>query len=98
MDSYSFQPSFTERISISLFKFVNKYTPWHKLPPILGAFNLAILRVELQAKNLYDTYVTGAAYGDGSEEPLPEQRFQNARNSDGKFNSLELKPVPAAGE
>ncbi|KAF2787741.1 heme peroxidase [Melanomma pulvis-pyrius CBS 109.77] len=97
MESYSFQPSFTQRVFISLFKFINKHTPWHKLPPIVGALNLAILRVELQAKNLYDTYVTGAAYGNAIEEPLPEQRFQNARNSDGKFNSSELPRMGCAG-
>tara|TARA_R110002003_G_scaffold121_36_gene10938 strand:- start:3122 stop:3694 length:573 start_codon:yes stop_codon:yes gene_type:complete len=97
MASYSFQPSFTERIFISAFKFINKYTPWHKLPAIVGALNLAILRIELRAQNLYDTYVTGAAQGNAIEEPLPEQRFHNARNSDGKFNSLELPRMGCAG-
>lgn len=96
MDSPSFQPSFGERVFISLFKFINKYTPWHKLPPIVGALNLAVLRVELQAKNLYDTYVTGAVYGNAAEEPITEQ-FQNARNSDGKFNSTELPRMGCAG-
>jgi hypothetical protein len=96
MESYSFQPSFTERIFISLFKFINKHIPWHKLPPSVGALNLAFLRVELRAQNLYDTYVTGAAYGNAIEEPLPE-RFQNARNSDGKFNSSELPRMGCAG-
>ena len=97
MESYSFQPSFPERTFISLFKFVNKYVPWHKLPPILGAFNLSFLRVELRAKNLYDTYVTGAVQGNTIEEPLIDQRFLNARNSDGKFNSLELPLMGCAG-
>jgi hypothetical protein len=97
MESYSYQPSFTERTFISLFKFINKHTPWHKLPPSLGALNLAYLRIELRAQNLYDTYVTGAAQGNTIEQPLTDQRFQNARNSDGKFNSSELPLMGCAG-
>jgi len=97
MESSSFQPSFAERTSISLFKFINKYVPWHKLPPIVGALNLSFLRTELRAKNLHDIYVTGAAQGNTTEEPLTDQRFLNARNSDGKFNSLELPLMGCAG-
>lgn len=97
MESYSFQPSFSERTFISLFKFVNKYIPWHKLPPIIGAFNLSFLRIELRGNNLYDTYVTGSTQGNTTEEPLTHQRFLTARNSDGKFNSLELPLMGCAG-
>lgn len=97
MESNSFQPSFTERTFISLFKFVNKYIQWHKLPSLVGALNLASLRVELQAQNLYDTYPDGTVYGDAVIEPLKEQRFHDARNSDGKFNSAELPRMGCAG-
>ena len=41
----SYQPGFLDRTTISLFKFVNNYVPWYKLPGIIGAFNLSALRV-----------------------------------------------------
>jgi hypothetical protein len=41
----SYQPGLIDRTTISLFKFVNKYVAWYKLPGILGAFNLSALRV-----------------------------------------------------
>jgi Animal haem peroxidase len=97
MESYSYQPSFTDRIFISLFKVINKHTPWHELPPALGALNLATLRTELRAQNLYSTYATGAALGNPIEHPLTDQRFQHAQNSDGKFNSLELPLTGCSG-
>ncbi len=97
MESYSFQPSFADRTFISLFKFINKYVPWNKLPPIVGVFNLSVLRIELRAQNLYDTYVSGAPQGNTTEEPLTHQCFLTARNSDGKFNSLELPLMGCAG-
>src|SRR5207244_7210096 len=53
--------------------------------------------IDLRAQNLYDTNVTGAAQGNTIEEPLTDERFQTARNSDGKFNSLELPLMGCAG-
>lgn len=97
MESYSYKPSFFDRLGVSLFKFINKYIPWHKLPPIFGALNLSFMRTELRAQNLYDTYVTGAAQGNPIEEPLKDPRFLGARNSDGKFNSLEMPLMGCSG-
>ena len=37
-ESWSYQLSFAENAVVSLFKFVNKYIPWHKLPSIIGTF------------------------------------------------------------
>ncbi|KAJ4303955.1 hypothetical protein N0V88_001556 [Collariella sp. IMI 366227] len=50
----SFKPSIFERLGIGAFKLLNKVVPWYKLPGIIGAFNLAFLRIELRQYNLYD--------------------------------------------
>jgi len=87
--SSSYKPSFLERILVGFFHIVNYFIPWHILPGFIGAFNLDALRIELRANNLYDGYSSPAAQGTAAEEPMPEKRFCEARNSDGKFNSLE---------
>ncbi|KAK3369375.1 hypothetical protein B0T24DRAFT_359845 [Lasiosphaeria ovina] len=93
----SFQPGFTDRLGIGAFKLVNKVIPWYKLPGFLGAFNLAFLRIELRQFNLHDGYASGAAQGSAASEPLTDERFLGARNSDGKFNSLQMPLMGCAG-
>ena len=95
--SYSYQLSFTQNLVVSLFKSVNKYIPWHKLPTLLGTFNLLAFRFELQAKNLYDAYDSKAPQGTLASDPMPDKRFLGARNSDGKYNSLEMPKMGCAG-
>jgi hypothetical protein len=92
----SFQPQLFERATVGLFKLINKYVPWQKLPSIIGAANLGALRIELRQKNLHDGYATGAAQGNEEAEPLTDERYKNARHSDGKFNSLELPNMGCA--
>lgn len=53
-ESWSYQLSFSENIVVNLFKAVNKHVPWHKLPSLIGTFNLLAFRYELRVKNLYD--------------------------------------------
>lgn len=84
-----FQPNFGEHLGINLFRLVNKVVPWYKLPGFLGAFNLAILRLELRQFNLHDGYASPVAQGNATDTPLPDERYLGARHSDGKFNSLE---------
>ncbi|KAK4163810.1 alpha-dioxygenase 2 [Cladorrhinum sp. PSN259] len=85
----NFQASFPERITIGGFKFLNKFVPWYKLPGLIGAFNLAPIRTELRQYNLYDGYVSAEAQGTSTNNPLTDKRYEGARHSDGKFNSLE---------
>lgn len=85
----SFQPSLPERLGIGAFSLLNRVVPWYKLPGILGAFNLAFLRIELRQFNLYDGYASADAQGTSKDDPLPDERYRGARHSDGKFNSLE---------
>ncbi|KAF7511120.1 hypothetical protein GJ744_005351 [Endocarpon pusillum] len=93
----TFKPTLFQRIFIRIFTFVNSYVPWHKLPSLLGAFNLESLRTELRAHNLHDTYVSGDFQGNTINQPLEDKRFIEARHSDGKFNSLDLPLMGCTG-
>lgn len=93
----SFKASLVERTFISTFHLINKFIPWHKLPPFIGAFNLDFLRIELRQYNLHDGYAMGSAQGNRVDEPMTDKRFKNARNSDGKFNSTELPLMGCSG-
>lgn len=97
MEPPNFQPTFLERVCIKIFLFINRYVPWHKLPGFLGALNLDFLRVELRAYNLHDGYSSGDAQGNTINHPLEDERFISARNSDGRFNSVELPLMGCAG-
>ncbi|KAJ6259430.1 Peroxidasin [Drechslerella dactyloides] len=93
----TFKPSFFENVGIKLFRLVNGLVPWHKLPGFLGAINLGVLRVELRAYNLHDGYSTAAPQGTVSSDPVEDERYLGARNSDGKFNSLQLPRMGCTG-
>ncbi|KXJ87854.1 feebly protein [Microdochium bolleyi] len=92
----TFQPSLVERVAVRGFNLLNRFIPWYKLPGILGAFNLAILRVELRGKNLFSTYPSGQALGSQDTHPTDE-RYLTARHSDGRDNSLEMPLMGCAG-
>lgn len=94
----SYKPGLTERLLVSLFHFINRLIPWHKLPSIVGALNLDALRVELRQYNLHDGYPSGAAQGNHTTDPMTDQRFEYARNSDGKFNSTEMPLMGCTGQ
>lgn len=92
----SSKPSIFERIGISTFDFINRSVPWFSLPSILGAVNLAFLRVDLRSYNLYDGYASSASDPAHGSEPVPE-RYKTARHSGGKYNSLEKPRMGCAG-
>lgn len=91
------QPSFPERVLIASFKVVNKIIAWHKLPSFVGVINLLALRIELRSKNLHDVYPSEESQGTSSTVPLEHSRYLTARNTDGKFNSLEQPLMGCAG-
>ncbi|KAH7305556.1 feebly protein [Stachybotrys elegans] len=93
----TFQPSFLERAGISAFRAINKYVPWYKLPTLVGALNLAFLRIELRGYNLHDGYASASAQGTPEDEPMHDERFKTVRNSDGKFNSPEMPRMGCRG-
>jgi hypothetical protein len=96
-EKWSLQLTTAENVVVSIFKLINKYIAWHRLPAILGTFNLLAFRYELRAKNLYDGYGSKSAQGTLANDPMPDKRFLTARNSDGEFNSLEMPKMGCAG-
>jgi hypothetical protein len=96
-DLPNFKPTLFERIFVRVFHFVNSYIAWHKLPGLIGAFNLDFMRVELRNYNLHDGYASADAQGKAGEILTSEDRFFGARNSDGQDNSLELRKMGCAG-
>jgi hypothetical protein len=101
MDSSVVKPSYkaglSDRLLVGLFHLINKIIPWHKLPSIIGALNLDALRVELRQYNLHDGYSSAAAQGSQTAEPMTDNRFEYARNSDGKFNSTVMPLMGCTG-
>ena len=66
----------------------------HKLPPLLGVFNLAAYRRTLRRENLHDTsqHTPQAA----ARVPPFEPRFLVSRTSDGTYNDLEHPEMGSA--
>jgi Animal haem peroxidase len=83
------KPSLLDRAIVKVFKGVNKVVSWDKLPRVIGIFNLLALRIELRAKNLFDVYPSQEYQGTKEADPLPDPRYLKARDTDGRFNSLE---------
>ena len=92
----SYKPSLIDRGIVGLFHVVNKVIAWHKLPGFLGAINLDALRIELRQHNLYDGYTSEAAQGNQVDTPAGH-RFENARNSEGKYNDTQRPLMGCAG-
>lgn len=93
----TFQPSLRDRIAISVFRTINKYVSWFRLPGIIGALNLSALRIELRGLNLYDSYASPSEQGNPQAEPLTDSRYKQNRHPEGKFNSLEAPLMGCAG-
>ncbi|PFH61404.1 hypothetical protein XA68_17456 [Ophiocordyceps unilateralis] len=93
-----YRPSLLDRIMTKAFSILNKVVPWYKLPGLLGALNLAAIRTKMREDNLHDGYPPGhsAAMASDDAEPMDE-RFLHARNSDGKYNSLDMPRMGCAG-
>lgn len=97
MDSPNFKATLFETIFINIFHIVNLFIPWHRLPGLIGAFNLEFLRVELRQYNLHDGYASADSQGKLGEITGAEKRYIGTRNSDGTDNSLELRKMGCAG-
>ncbi|KAK0380410.1 hypothetical protein CLIM01_02239 [Colletotrichum limetticola] len=82
---------------IQFWKIVNVFIAWHKLPAIIGAFNLLALRFELRQKNLYDTYPSPEDQGTTAQCPMSDTKFMAVRNSDGLYNDLQAPKMGCAG-
>jgi hypothetical protein len=75
---------------------LNRAVPWHRLPGLIGAFNLLALRDELREYNLHDTSRTGQV------DPGPHGNRRDpvvlyTRTADGSCNDLAQPGMGAAG-
>src|SRR5206468_4164689 len=87
----------SQRLLIWIFKFVNFFISWHRLPKWLSVLNLLALRYELRDKNLYDTYPEWDYQGTSSSPSIPDTKFISIRNSDGVFNDLARPKMGCSG-
>jgi hypothetical protein len=87
-----------DRALTSYFARVNRTRPWHKLPFLLGLFNLIALREELRASNLVDTRT--------KDDPARTRRvtadtaayeLRRYRSADGSYNDLSDPDMGKAG-
>jgi hypothetical protein len=84
------------RVLGAAFRLVNRVVPWHRLPALIGVFNLLALREELREHNLHDT--SGKATGPGMlHGDRHDPRVLCARTVDGGCNDLAQPAMGAAG-
>jgi hypothetical protein len=95
--AYTYIPSLPQRILIDIYKVVNKYVPWHKLPRYLGVLNIAALRYELRQKNLHDVYPSPEYQGMPDCPHMNDEQFFHTRHSDGLFNDLSAPKMGCVG-
>ncbi len=92
------KPSFFDRALGRFYARVNRKTPWHRLPFLLGLFNLVALRDQLREENLHDTRTPGdprlAPGVTHQTAPEAERRF---RSADGSYNDLSDPDMGKAG-
>lgn len=83
------KPSLIGRALIAGFERLNRRTPWHKLPRLMGVLNLLSFRIKLRAQNLHDTRTPGPA---GSATRRPPTTIAGCpyagrfRTADGSYN------------
>ena len=67
-------------------RLVNRVVDWHRLPGLIGAFNLMVFREELRRDNLHDTEPQGPAADPRIKAIPPTAAIW--RRSDGRYNDL----------
>src|ERR1041384_4660964 len=95
MPAKKYRRSFASRILGGTYGVINRLVPWHRLPVLLGSFNLFALRGALREKNLYDTNTP--TNGDAPAAPPSQPHSFYTRTDDGTYNSLEEPRMGCAG-
>jgi hypothetical protein len=81
----------------AVFRAVNRYVPWHKLPLDVSLLNLAMLRNVLRRRNLIDTEAHEAP---PLATPVPrpvDEQVRTRRTYDGAYNDLSTPSMGAVG-
>jgi Animal haem peroxidase len=90
-DGFEFHPDLLQRFLDGLYRIINLFVRWHRLPTLLSAINLTVFRDRLRAHNLYHT---GYGIPLSSEWMAGKERW---RSPDGSFNSLDHPRMGMAG-
>ena len=78
----------------ALIQFMQRFTPWHKLPMPFSLLSLLFFRDDLRKHNLHDT----AAIPDKpNPDPAWQPEYRYARSPDGAFNDLSDPAMGAKG-
>ncbi|CAO2650142.1 Nn.00g014340.m01.CDS01 [Neocucurbitaria sp. VM-36] len=94
---YTYTPGWPQRALIFLYKGINKFLPWHKLPTYISVLNLSAFRYELRQKNLHDVYPSPESQGTPGCPHMTDDQYLHTRHSDGLFNDLSAPKMGCAG-
>jgi hypothetical protein len=81
-DGFEFRPTLLQRFLSAIYRLINFFVAWHRLPTLLAAANLGVYRDRLRADNLHHT---GYGVTESSDWSAGKERW---RSPDGSFNSL----------
>jgi hypothetical protein len=91
------KPSIFGRALIAGFARVNRRVAWHRLPRLLGVFNLLAYRIQLRAENLHDTRTPGTARRRPAATLAQCPYAGKYRSDDGAYNDLSDPDMGMAG-
>src|SRR5262245_11566233 len=80
-----------------LFKIINRFVEWYKLPLRTSLLNVDSLRYELRKYNLIDTELPEAPPQARNAPPQPAEEWRTARSFDGSGNDLSAPKMGAVG-
>jgi heme peroxidase len=90
-DGFEFKFSRLQRLLSAIFRVVNIFVSWDRLPTLIGAANIATLRDRLRRDNLHH-----AGYGVQAATPWMAGN-ERWRSADGSYNSLDRPRMGMAG-
>jgi len=90
-DGFEFHGGLLQRLLDVVYRVINFFERWDRLPTLLAAVNLAVLRDRLRAHSLHHT---GYGIGASGEWSAGRERW---RSPDGSFNSLDHPRMGMAG-
>ena len=90
-DGFDFHQGLLQRLLDVVYRAINFFVRWDRLPTLIGATNLAVFRDRLRANNLHHTGYGIRTSGDWS---AGKERW---RSADGSFNSLDHPRMGMAG-
>jgi Animal haem peroxidase len=90
-NGFEFHPDWLQRCLNDIYRVINSFVRWYRLPRFIAAINIAVFRDRLREYNLYHT-----GYGIRSS-PKWNAGSERWRSADGSFNSLEQSRMGMAG-